>query len=158
MKIAKQFRWEGAHRLPNHKGNCRNLHGHSYKMTIELKGMLNEEGMVVDFADLKALINPLIEAWDHATLVAEGDEDLINVLNTLGSKYFVLPYNSTSENLCQFVIDFIIKDGYSFLIKNSISEIRVLIRETDTCYAELERSVILSEEEIPNSAYSVVNI
>ncbi|WP_115373198.1 6-pyruvoyl trahydropterin synthase family protein [Adhaeribacter pallidiroseus] len=69
MKIAKQFRWEGAHRLPNHKGNCKNLHGHSYAMIIQIEGTPNAEGILVDFADIKRILTPLIDAWDHATLV-----------------------------------------------------------------------------------------
>ena len=34
MKVAKRFRWEGAHRLPWHAGLCRHLHGHSYALTV----------------------------------------------------------------------------------------------------------------------------
>ena len=40
MKIAKEFRWEMGHRLPEHFGLCKNIHGHSYKMIVEFEGEL----------------------------------------------------------------------------------------------------------------------
>ena len=43
MKVAKEFRWEMAHRLQHHKGKCSNLHGHSYKMIVEFKGTINND-------------------------------------------------------------------------------------------------------------------
>ncbi len=75
MKIAKRFRWEAAHRLPWHEGLCRNLHGHSYRMTVELEGEPDARGMVLDFKHLKRVLKPLVDAWDHAILVAESDAE-----------------------------------------------------------------------------------
>ena len=43
MKIAKEFNWEMGHRLPEHFGKCKNIHGHSYKMMVELEGDLDDE-------------------------------------------------------------------------------------------------------------------
>ena len=52
MRISKEFRWEMGHRLQLHKGLCKNLHGHSYKMEVELTGDVLENGMVLDYYDL----------------------------------------------------------------------------------------------------------
>jgi len=53
MKIAKEFRWEMGHRLPEHTGLCRNIHGHSYRMVVEITGDVLANGMIIDFyADL----------------------------------------------------------------------------------------------------------
>ena len=63
IKITKQFSFEMAHALRNYDGLCRNIHGHSYKMDITLAGRpLNDDnspknGMVMDFGDLKKLVN-----------------------------------------------------------------------------------------------------
>ncbi|MFN8321751.1 MAG: 6-carboxytetrahydropterin synthase QueD [Chitinophagales bacterium] len=71
MEIYKVFRFESAHFLSkvsvNHK--CRNLHGHSYKLTVFVKGTIPESsGWLIDFNDLKAAILPVIELVDHKLL------------------------------------------------------------------------------------------
>ncbi|NBC16485.1 MAG: 6-carboxytetrahydropterin synthase [Bacteroidetes bacterium] len=139
MTIAKRFRWEGAHRLPWHEGGCQHLHGHSYRMTVELDGPPDERGLLIDFKDLKALLRPLIDAWDHATLVAEDDVALREALERLDSKYAVLPVDTTSENLCTYVADYLARTGADVLREHGITAIRVRIQETETCYAEAER-------------------
>lgn len=138
MKIAKTFKWEAAHRLPWHKGVCKNVHGHSYHMTVELYGSPDKQGMIVDFSYIKKVVNPLIDAWDHATLVAENDIDLISALQTLNSKHYILPFDSTSENLCLFVANFVQQEGKELLRKHLIEKISIKVQETETCYAEAE--------------------
>lgn len=68
--ISKIFRFEAAHFLPKHKSKCKNLHGHSYKMIITIKGPLQEDnGMVMDFIDLKKIVKKhIIEKYDHKLL------------------------------------------------------------------------------------------
>lgn len=138
MKASKRFRWEGAHRLPWHTGGCQNLHGHSYEMWVELEGTPDERGMLIDFKEIKQVLKPLVEAWDHATLVADYDEDLKRAIDLLGSKHFVLPYDSTSENLCQYTADYLGSEGLDVLLAHRIASIRVRVMETETCYGELE--------------------
>jgi len=71
MEIYKTFTFEAAHRLPNvppgHK--CARLHGHSFRATVHVQGpLLAHEGWVMDFADLKAVVKPIIEELDHSYL------------------------------------------------------------------------------------------
>ncbi len=73
MRIRKQFRFEAAHVLPNHKGKCSRLHGHSYRLEVELDGPLAEsgpsQGMVLDFFELSAIVNSnVLQALDHVLL------------------------------------------------------------------------------------------
>ncbi len=136
MRIAKSFHWEAAHRLSFHDGDCRNLHGHSYRMSVELEGAPGENGMVMDFKDLKLAVKPLVKQWDHATLVAESDAALIKALDTLGTKVFVLPYESTSENLCTYAAEYIVREAAQTLGRHHVTRIRVRIFETDSSYAE----------------------
>ena len=141
MTIAKRFRWEGAHRLPWHEGGCQHLHGHSYRMTVALKGEPDARGLLLDFKELKALLTPLVDAWDHATLVAEDDVALREVLEHLDTKHVVLPFDTTSENLCTFVAEHLLREGAATFRRHRITTIRVRIAETETCYAEVERPV-----------------
>ncbi|SFB52898.1 6-pyruvoyltetrahydropterin/6-carboxytetrahydropterin synthase [Amycolatopsis marina] len=68
MEIFREFTFEAAHRLPHvpegHK--CARLHGHSYRVTVHVAGEVGtESGWVMDFADVKAAIVPLMEQLDH---------------------------------------------------------------------------------------------
>ena len=143
MKIAKRFRWEAAHRLPWHEGLCRNLHGHSYRMVVELEGEPDARGMVLDFQHLKQALAPLIEAWDHAMLVAETDAALMAVATQTGWKHAVLPFDTTAENLCDYVAGYLCEHAAEMLRAHRISRVRVRLSETETCYAEAERAVAL---------------
>lgn len=141
MKVAKRFRWEAAHRLPWHEGGCQHLHGHSYRMTVELEGEPDAHGMLIDFKDVKRLVQPLVDAWDHATLVAEDDAALQEALERLASRAAVLPYDTTSENLCRYVAEHLVREGGGLLRARRVRTVRVRIAETETCYAEAEQAV-----------------
>ena len=95
MKVAKEFRWEMGHRLPEHFGLCKNVHGHSYRMIVEFEGDLDEQGMIIDFYDVEKIISPIIEKLDHAFMVNENDEDAIKFLEKLNSKKVVVDFEST---------------------------------------------------------------
>lgn len=70
MKIAAFFTFEAAHRLPllpdGHK--CKNLHGHNYRLEVAVEGPLDERGFVMDYAELEAIVDPLIARLDHKYL------------------------------------------------------------------------------------------
>lgn len=70
VKIAAQFGFEAAHRLPNlpdgHK--CKNLHGHNYRLEVSIEGKLDERGFVMDYAELEAIVDPIIKLVDHKYL------------------------------------------------------------------------------------------
>ncbi len=139
MKIAKRFRWEAAHRLPFHAGGCRHLHGHSYRMQVELEGEPDAHGMLLDFHDLRGLLAPLVEAWDHATLIAETDALLRGMLEPSGLKYALLPFDTTSENLCAHVAEEVCRRLGAEGLAGRIHTVRVRLEETESSYAEAER-------------------
>jgi len=132
MKVAKEFKWEMGHRLPEHFGNCKNIHGHSYKMIIEFEGELNKDEMIIDFYDIDKIIKPLIEKLDHAFMVNTKDKDVIDFLDKIKSKKLVVDFNSTVENICNFILDEIKK----FELPQNISSVMVRIYETNEDYAE----------------------
>lgn len=69
MLISKEFTFEAAHFLTHFHGKCERLHGHSYKLRVTVEGSLREDGMVIDFALLKAFVKEkVIDCYDHQNL------------------------------------------------------------------------------------------
>lgn len=70
VSITKKFEFEAAHKLPDHPGKCKNLHGHSYRLEVTVSSdKLNDQGMVMDFGDLKVIVNEhVINTLDHTYL------------------------------------------------------------------------------------------
>ena len=132
MKIAKEFHWEMGHRLPEHFGLCKNIHGHSYKMIVEFEGELDEQGMVIDFYDVENIITPIIDELDHAFMVKDDDKLTLEFLEKLNSKKAVVGFESTVENICKYISDKIIKSN----LPKNIKFIIVRVYETAQDYAE----------------------
>lgn len=69
MRVSKEFTLEASHIIPHHPGACRRLHGHSWKVVVELEGSYNPKtGMMMDFADLKEIVQPIVDRLDHQHL------------------------------------------------------------------------------------------
>lgn len=70
MIVWKTFRFDAAHQLfhlpKDHK--CHRLHGHTYAVTVYVKGPLTDKHWVVDYADIKAAFEPVMAAFDHKNL------------------------------------------------------------------------------------------
>jgi len=103
--IKKKFKFEAAHRLQNTSSVCKNLHGHSYKVFVEIYSeKLNNECMIIDFGDLKLFQQFLDKKFDHSILIAQTDDELISCAKQLKSKYLILPYtNTTAENIAEYL-------------------------------------------------------
>ena len=134
MTVAKRFQWEAAHRLPAHPGRCRNLHGHSYRMTVEVEGAVGAGGMVLDFGDLKAAVAPLVEAWDHATLVDAADEALLGAVQEHGWKHVVFERPTTAEHLAAFVAAHVTREAAGPLAACGATRLTVRLAETASAY------------------------
>ena len=138
-KITKQFSFEMAHALRNYDGLCRNIHGHSYKMDITLAGQpLHDEnspknGMVMDFGDLKRLVNEeVISLLDHALVLnSKTDAQLVEVLKQNYEKIVTVDFQPTTENLLEFIAAKI-----QSRLPETVTLTCVRLRETDTSYAE----------------------
>ena len=137
MKIAKEFHWEMGHRLPEHFGLCKNIHGHSYRMIIEFEGDLDEQGMVIDFYNVENILAPIIDELDHAFMVKDDDNLTLEFLEKLNSKKVVVDFFTTVENICKYISDKIIKSNLSKKIKF----ITVRVYETAEDYAEERRKL-----------------
>ena len=73
--VTKIFKFEACHHLPHYEGACHNLHGHSYKLEVTVGGTVETStdnpkcGMIVDFKDLKKIVNEVaVDKYDHSYL------------------------------------------------------------------------------------------
>jgi 6-pyruvoyltetrahydropterin/6-carboxytetrahydropterin synthase len=140
IRITKEFKFETGHALYGYDGLCKNVHGHSYKLSVTVIGHPIQDqshvkyGMVMDFSDLKKIVNTLVvKPFDHATVlnVDSPHKDLADSMEKRGHKILRVNYQPTSEMM---VIDFaekIIADLPSHLQLHHL-----ILRETETCYAE----------------------
>ena len=140
IRITKQFSFETGHALYGYDGKCKNVHGHSYKLSVTVIGQPISDrtnvkfGMVIDFSDLKKIVKEeIVDHFDHATVFNETTPhiELANELKTRGHHVILVNYQPTSENM---VIDFAQK------IKNRLSDSIKLhslkLQETDSSFAE----------------------
>ena len=133
MKIAKDFRWEMAHRLQCHKGKCFNLHGHSYKVQVEFEGAVDATtGMVLDYFNVKDIVAPIVEKLDHTVIIYEKDSQLIEKISELNSAHVIVPFETTAENLVVYFLEKISKSK----LPKEIKKIQIRVCETENTYAE----------------------
>jgi 6-pyruvoyltetrahydropterin/6-carboxytetrahydropterin synthase len=146
MLITRRLEFDAGHRIPNHASQCRHLHGHRYAIEITLSGEIirtegaAEEGMVMDFSDVKRIANEvLVSEWDHAFLVYRGDRDVVAFLATLpGHKTVVLPVVPTAENLAAEAFR-VLDAAYGDTYGNQLRLQRVRLYETPNNWADAER-------------------
>lgn len=136
MKIAKSFHWEMGHRLIHHNGSCRNMHGHSYRLEVELEGDVDPvTGMVLDFQEISRMVKPVVAELDHAFLCFNQDTGLITFLEQHGMKKVVVDFESTSENICRF---FLAKISPALAGRKNLRRVRVTVQETASSRATME--------------------
>ena len=140
IRITKQFSFETGHALYGYDGKCKNVHGHSYKLSVTVIGSPIEDrsnvkfGMVIDFSDLKKIVKEeIVDIFDHATVFNETTPhiELAKELKSRGHEVILVDYQPTSENM---VVDFAEK-----IISRLPQEIKLFslkLQETDTSFAE----------------------
>lgn len=138
LTIARSFTLEMAHVLENHKGKCRNIHGHSYTVEVELSGQLCREkghpaeGMLMDYKDLKTLVGQeLVEPFDHSLLVHKRAALAPAVSNKAFGKTVLLDFRPTCENLASHFAQKIVK-----VLPKGIMLYRLRLYETAQSYAQ----------------------
>ncbi|MGI4811828.1 MAG: 6-carboxytetrahydropterin synthase QueD [Janthinobacterium lividum] len=144
MEITRRIEFDAGHRIPDHRSQCRNMHGHRYALEITLAGELVAEagapdrGMVMDFAAVKELaIEHVAALWDHAFLVYDGDSAVRAFLETLPDhKTVVIDRIPTVENLAMIAFE-ILQPVYAAQYRNQIVLSRLRLYETPNCWAEV---------------------
>lgn len=151
MKVTKIFTFDCAHRIPNHEGLCRNIHGHTYKaeITFSMDSCAQnhherqggpEEGMVMDFSRLKEICKSIIDEHDHAYIAWVEDTEIIEFFKKQGFKLKIYETVPTAENM---VARFCHEIAYKLAKMNNQTENKLLhvklsdvkIWETPTSFA-----------------------
>jgi len=143
MQITTRLEFDAGHRIPCHKSQCRNLHGHRYAIEITLSGDIinkensSENGMVMDFSDVKAIARKsVVDIWDHAFLVYRGDAEVLGFLNSLPDhKTVVMDTVPTAENMAAEAFR-ILNNQYQDFYGNHLKLERVRLYETPNSWAD----------------------
>ena len=143
MQITTRLEFDAGHRIPHHKSQCRNLHGHRYAIEITLSGDIiqdesaSEDGMVMDFSDVKRIAKEaIVNVWDHAFLVYKNDAEVLSFLNSLANhKTVIFPTVPTAENMAKEAFK-ILKDRYQHTYGNHLKLEKVRLYETPNNWAD----------------------
>ena len=105
LRLTKEFRFEGAHALTGYDGKCRHIHGHSYLLYVTVKGTPSnpdgtpKSGMLIDFTDLKRIVNEhIIDIFDHSLILRES-APLAAEIASAYQRVITVPFQPTCENL-----------------------------------------------------------
>ena len=146
MLITRRLEFDAGHRIPDHKSQCRHLHGHRYAIEITLSGEIIRQdgdaanGMVMDFSEVKAIAKThVVDVWDQAFLVFRGDTRIVEFLGSLPDhRTVILDCVPTAENLAEEafrILDPVYRDTYG----NHLQLQRVRLYETPNCWADAVR-------------------
>jgi len=140
IRITKQFSFETGHALYGYDGKCKNVHGHSYKLSVTVVGtpIIDRNnvkfGMVIDFSDLKSIVKEeIVNQFDHATVFNQTTPhvELATELKNRGHHVILVDYQPTSENM---VIDFAQK--IKSRLPKTVQLFSLKLQETETSFAE----------------------
>ncbi len=139
IRITKEFTFDMAHALLGYDGLCRNIHGHTYKLQVTLKGAIStdeyspKQGMVLDFGELKKIIKtPVVDAFDHALVLNEKQANTASLLHIQDAdKLILVPFQPTCENLVAHFAGIIQK-----MLPATASLHSLRLYETPTSWAE----------------------
>ncbi|MSP85396.1 MAG: 6-carboxytetrahydropterin synthase [Flavobacteriaceae bacterium] len=144
IRITKQFNFETGHALYGYDGKCKNVHGHSYKLSVTVIGKPITDnsnvkfGMVIDFTDLKKIVKEeIVDQFDHATVFNKNTPhvELARELQSRDHHVILVDYQPTSENM---VIDF--AKRIKSRLPDGIELHSLKLQETETSFAEWHQS------------------
>lgn len=137
IRITKEFKFEMAHALHGYDGLCKNIHGHSYRLWVQIKGQTRnisgdtKDGMVIDFSDLKKIVKEnVVLKYDHS-LVLNANSPHSKIDLSAFEKVYYLPFQPTSENLVAYFSEIIQEK-----LPKHIQLVKLILSETATSYAE----------------------
>ena len=140
IRITKIFKFETGHALNGYDGLCKNIHGHSFKLSVTVIGKPIEDlkspkkGMVIDFSILKEIVkNQIVIPFDHSTVlnINSSHVEIANELEKRGHKIIKVDYQPT----CELMIQDFAKKIKKNLPKN-IKLFSLKLKETDSSFAE----------------------
>ncbi|MFH1319329.1 MAG: 6-carboxytetrahydropterin synthase [Bacteroidota bacterium] len=138
VRITKEFSFEMAHSLYGHSGPCRNIHGHSYHLSVTVKGKpvkdqsLPQNGIVMDFGEIQSIAAKLIDEFDHALVInANSPHNELKDNKLFSDNIILFPDQPTCENL---ILHFAGK--IKEVLPDNINLHCLKLRETSSSYVE----------------------
>ncbi|MCF8379878.1 MAG: 6-carboxytetrahydropterin synthase [Bacteroidales bacterium] len=139
IRVTKEFDFEMAHALKNYDGLCRNIHGHSYHLSVCIIGEVLEDetnpknGMVADFGDIKKMVNThIVKKLDHSLILPGSEaEQGIDTQNPMFGRLIMVNFQPSCENLLIYISGELKKVLPAHLSLHSL-----ILRETGNSYAE----------------------
>lgn len=134
LTVSKQCVFDAAHVLTNHAGQCKNLHGHTYRVVVEVAELPEGSDMVIDFKDLKQVLREVVvERFDHAFMYHDASAsecEIAAVIAKHGMKSVGLPFRTTVENLARH---------FFHALQERVNVASVRVYETPESCAEFRR-------------------
>ncbi len=140
IRLTKEFTFEAAHMLEGYDGLCREIHGHSYRLFVTIKGEPMSDpnspklGMVMDFGMLKRIVNEqIVDRLDHSFMMRNtlAAEQVANDLGYRFSKIVLTDYQPTCENMLS---DF--AERLLGALPEDVELCKLRLHETATSFAE----------------------
>lgn len=140
LRLTKEFSFEAAHFLEGYPGRCSQIHGHSYRLFVTVRGTPSDDeldpyrGMVIDFGVLKQLVHEaIISEFDHALLIEDNEaaEPLRATLEEQFENIVTLPYRPTTENLLSDFAERLLE-----VLPDDVEIFSLRLHETGASYAE----------------------
>ena len=135
LALVRQLKFCAGHRLYRHGSQCAFFHGHNYRVDIEVVAAgggieVDSVGRIVDFSLIKQRMLSWLDAnWDHAFLIFEEDANALAAIRMVEpTKYFVMPYNPTAENMARYLLE-VVAPGV--LVDLGVVARKVAVWETD---------------------------
>lgn len=126
--ITKEVYFCYGHRLMNHQGKCKNLHGHSVKASISIsQEYLDDQGMVCDFSDIKSCVNSYIDEHLDHNFIVHKDDPIIPVLKIQNERFLAINEHPTAEVLSKMI--------YQHLKQQGLNVTEVVLWETASANA-----------------------
>ncbi len=117
LKTEESF--DSAHFLKNYNGKCKNIHGHRWRVIArlasdELKSTGEDEGMLVDFSELKTALSNICDEMDHCFIFEAGSlrEETVKAFELEDFKMYEVPFRPTAENFSRYFFERLKEDGY----------------------------------------------
>ena len=161
LALVRRLSFCAGHRLYRHESKCAFFHGHNYRVDVEVVGdsggtEVDDVGRVVDFSLIKKrMLGWLDEHWDHAfILFAEDATALAAVRAAEPTKYFILPWNPTAENMARYLLEVVAPHVLAGL---GVVARRVSVWETDEACAVASRAGGAAAAALPVGAAVVVD-
>jgi len=140
--ISREYTFSAAHRLEGHP-KCGRLHGHNYTVIVEIEGLTDVNGMVLDYGDLDKIVKPaIIDPLDHRYLVSADNikrNDPYATIAVLNDHAYILgTAHSTAEEMSMRMAEAVLSH-----LSNSCDCVAVTVRESAKSSA---RSIVYAQK------------